>query len=112
MKNKKLQGILMAVGAVTLLMGVCLMITRWTPAPYIYCVGALLFSAMQIADRYEGGDLIVKRLRRQQILGALMLLVTGVLMFAERHNGWIVTLTIAAVFELYTAFRMPAEKEK
>lgn len=47
-----------------------------------------------------------RRLSRQQLLGALFLLITGVLMFVERHNSWIVTLTIAAVFELYTAFRM------
>ena len=73
----------------------------------VYCVGALLFVAMQMIDRYEGNDFVIKRLRRQQLLGAVMLLVTGVLMFVERHNGWIATLTIAALLELYTAFRMP-----
>lgn len=97
----------MMVGALVLLAGAASMITKWVVAPYVYCVGALLFVAMQMADRYEGTDLVVKRLRRQQLFGAVMLLVTGVLMFVERHNGWIATLTIAALLELYTAFRMP-----
>lgn len=97
----------MALGAFALLAGATAMITKWVFAPYLYCVGALLFVAMQMADRYEGKDIVVKRLRRQQLFGAVMLLVTGVLMFAERHNGWIATLTIAALLELYTAFRMP-----
>lgn len=108
--NRTLFSTLMIIGALLLLAGAALMITGWTLAPYLFCVGALLFAAMQMADRYEGQDITVKRLRRQQLIGSLMLLVTGVLMFVERHNGWIVTLTIAAVIQLYTAFRMP-EKE-
>ncbi|MBP3552470.1 MAG: hypothetical protein J6K05_04770 [Bacteroidaceae bacterium] len=108
--NRTLFSTLMIIGALLLLAGAALMITGWTLAPYLFCVGALLFAAMQMTDRYEGQDITVKRLRRQQLIGSLMLLVTGVLMFVERHNGWIVTLTIAAVIQLYTAFRMP-EKE-
>ena len=108
--NRTLFSTLMIIGALLLLAGAALMITGWTLAPYLFCVGALLFAAMQMTDRYEGQDITVKRLRRQQLIGSMMLLVTGVLMFVERHNGWIVTLTIAAVIQLYTAFRMP-EKE-
>ena len=108
--NRTLFSTLMIIGALLLLAGAALMITGWTLAPYLFCVGALLIAAMQMTDRYEGQDITVKRLRRQQLIGSLMLLVTGVLMFVERHNGWIVTLTIAAVIQIYTAFRMP-EKE-
>ena len=108
--NRTIFSTLMIIGALLLLAGAALMITGWTLAPYLFCVGALLFAAMQMTDRYEGQNITVKRLRRQQLIGSLMLLVTGVLMFVERHNGWIVTLTIAAVIQLYTAFRMP-EKE-
>lgn len=108
--NRTLFSTLMIIGALLLLAGAALMITGWTLAPYLFCVGALLFAAMQMTDRYEGQDITVKRLRRQQLIGSLMLLVTGVLMFVERHNGWIVTLTIAAVIQLYTAFRMPEKQ--
>lgn len=110
MKNKWC-GPLMMVGAILLLAGASLMITGWSMAPYTYCAGALLFVAMQMADRYEGDNLVVKRLRRQQLFGGIMLLVTGVLMFTERHNGWIATLSIAAFLQLYTAFRMPGQEQ-
>jgi hypothetical protein len=34
------------------------------------------------------------------------------LMFTMKRNEWIVCLSIAAVLELYTAFRIPQELEK
>jgi uncharacterized membrane protein YiaA len=76
-------------------------------------VGAVMFSYVQVVhDRYEGSSFVLKRLRRQQILGAVVLMLTGVLMVTLRHNEWIVSLTVAAVLELYTAFRIPQELEK
>jgi drug/metabolite transporter (DMT)-like permease len=65
-----------------------------------------------VHDRYEGSNFIIKRLRRQQIFGAIALMLAGVMMFTMHHNEWIVCLTIAAVLELYTAFRIPSELEK
>ena len=62
--------------------------------------------------RYEGKNLIVRRLRRQQILGAVLLVFAGVLMFVPKHNEWVLCLTVAAILELYTAFRIPSELEK
>jgi uncharacterized membrane protein YiaA len=101
------------VGAIVLLAGVCLQITHWVAAPYIYLVGALAFSYVQVVhDRYEGRNFVIKRLRRQQIFGAIALILAGVFMFTLRHNEWIVCLTVAALLELYTSFRIPQELEK
>ena len=75
-------------------------------------VGAVLFAYVQVMCRYEGKNLIVRRLRRQQIIGAVLLVFAGVLMFTSKRNEWIVCLTIAAVLELYTAWRIPSELEK
>lgn len=111
MHNKKLHNIIMGIGALCILTGAALMITQWYLSPYIYCVGSLMFATIQILDRYEGSDFTIKRLRRQQIFASIMLLVTGVLMFVEKHNGWVVTLTIAAAIELYVAFRMPTPND-
>jgi hypothetical protein len=100
-------------GAVVLLIGVALQSTHWALAPYIYLVGAVMFSYVQIVhERYEGHNFILKRLRRQQILGALALMAAGAMMIMMHHNEWIVCLTVAAVLELYTAFRIPQELEK
>ena len=99
-------------GAVLLLIGAMLQITRWELAPVLYTIGAVLFAYVQVMSRYEGKNLIIRRLRRQQILAAVLLVFTGVLMFVTRHNEWVVCLTIAAILELYTAFRIPSELEK
>lgn len=118
------------VGGVLLLFGASVYITGWEYAPYLYLVGSLMFACGQFADRYEGDDPIMKRLRFQQVLGACFLLITALLMFSEsihtrllsdtalggnmhsfllavtRKNNWIVTLTLGAVFELYSSFRL------
>lgn len=100
-------------GAVLLLAGAVLQITRWELAPYLYTLGAVMFGYVQVmGNRYDGRNFIIKRLRRQQIFGAVALVFTGVLMFTMKRNEWIVCLSIAAVLELYTAFRIPQELEK
>lgn len=110
--NRSYSIILMA-GAVLLLIGAALQITRWEFAPYLYTLGAVMFGYAQVAgERYEGTDFVLKRLRRQQIFGAAALVFAGVLMFTMKRNEWIVCLSVAAVLELYTAFRIPQELEK
>lgn len=118
------------VGGVLLVLGAAVYITGWEYSPYFYLAGSVMFASGQFADRYTGNDPIVKRLRFQQVLGAIFLLLTAALMFSAplhnrlladmgmggkmrsflleitRKNNWIVTLTIGAVFELYTAFRL------
>ena len=108
----KIYQIIQGVGAVLLLVGAMLQITRWELSPILYTIGAVMFAYVQVMSRYEGKNLIVRRLRKQQILGAVMLVFAGVLMFVTKHNEWVLCLTIAAVLELYTAFRIPSELEK
>lgn len=78
----------------------------------MYIIGSFLFGAMQMLDRYTGKSFILRRLRRQQLLGAIALMLTGVLMLASNHNEWILCLLVGCIFELYTAFRIPQELEK
>ena len=109
--NKAYQ-LIQVVGAVLLLVGAMLQITRWELSPYLYTIGAVLFAYVQVMSRYEGKNLIIRRLRRQQILGAVLLVFAGVLMFVTKHNEWVLSLTIAAILQLYTAYRIPSELEK
>ena len=108
----KIYQIVQGVGAVLLLVGAMLQITRWELSPILYTIGAVMFAYVQVMSRYEGKNLIVRRLRRQQILGAVLLVLAGVLMFVTKHNEWVLCLTVAAILELYTAFRIPSELEK
>lgn len=122
-------------GGILLLAGAAVRITGWEYSQYLYTLGALMFASAQFADRYDGDDLVMKRLRGQQVLGAFFLLITAVLMFIEplhagfytapginekvrsfllavtRRNSWIITLTISAVFELYSSFRMESRQK-
>lgn len=101
-----------SVGAVALLLGAALQITQLAWAPYLYLIGAIMFAYVQVMSGYEGKNIIIRRLRRQQIIGATLLVVAGVMMILWKRNEWVVCLTIAAVLEMYTAFRIPQEEEK
>lgn len=101
-----------AVGGLLMVAGALLFVTRWAAAPWLFIGGALLFGGAQLADRYRGNSFVVRRLRRQQMLAAILLVMTGVLMLALSHNEWVVCLLVAAVIELYTSFRIPHEMEK
>lgn len=100
------------VGAVALLLGAALQITQLAWAPYLYLIGAIMFAYVQVMSGYKGKNIIIRRLRRQQIIGATLLVVAGVMMILWKRNEWVVCLTIAAVLEMYTAFRIPQEEEK
>jgi predicted metal-binding membrane protein len=108
----KIISVLYFIGAFMVLVGSSVYITRWIYAPYIYTVGAGFFALAQINSPYRGANKNIKRLRRQQIIGAIFLVLTGLFMFTTRHNEWIASLTIAAVFEIYTVFRISQEEKK
>lgn len=109
----KSYNIISVAGAVLLLAGAILQITRWEFAPYLYTLGAVMFGYVQVmGNRYDGKNFVIKRLRKQQVFGAIALVFTGVLMLTTKRNEWVVCLSIAAVLELYTAFRIPQELEK
>ena len=109
---KRLMPAIFAVGAVMALIGAAVYITGWQLAPYIYTVGATLVALAQINSPSKIQTPSVKRLRRQQIFAALLLVLTGAFMLFTHGNEWIVSLTIAALIELYTSIRIPQEEEK
>ena len=109
---KQILPALFAVGALMVVVGAGVYITGWPAAPYVYTVGATLVALAQINDRPRVQNPAIRRLRFQQILGALLLVLAGTLMLLTRHNEWIVCLTIATIFELYTSIRLPQEEEK
>jgi hypothetical protein len=115
----KFQNILYRVGAVLLLVGLVLFFIGWDVAATIYLIGCIFFTSMQMYESYEGQNVVIRRLRRQQIIGAVFLLLSGVLMFLQHYqiwmfqrNEWLLGLAIASLIEIYTAWRIPAELEK
>lgn len=115
----KVQTLVLRLGGVLVLLGAVLNPVETRVASYVYCLGALMFASMQMAGRYEGGSFVIRRLRRQQLTGAVLLMLSGGAMFGNafgveymRHNEWLLIMLVAAILELYTAFRIPAEMEK
>ena len=135
-KESRLIESFITVGGILLIVGAAVYITGWEYSPYFYLAGSMMFAVGQFSDRYMGDDPIMKRLRFQQVLGACFLLITGALMFTDglhvrlvenpamggsmnsflqtltRRNNWIVTLSIGALFELYSSFRMDYISQK
>ena len=99
-------------GAVVLFAGLFLQFFRLDVAPYVYLLGAILFAYVQVIHGYKGNNFIIRRLYRQQLIGAILLVVAGVLMIVMKRNEWIVCLAISAFLQLYTAFRIPQEEER
>ena len=85
----------------------------------VFTLGAVLFAGAQFLTPFTSKSFTARRLHRQQLLGAAFLLVTSVLMYMHwqglppfRGDEWKISLAIAVVFELYTAFRLPSELKK
>lgn len=117
------QNILFILGGCLLVVGAILPMvpTLREYAAIAFSIGALLFGSMQLLQRYDGPSIVIRRLRRQQILGAFFLMISAALMIMKtyhvgpipiRGDEWKVTLIVAAILEFYTAFRLPVEIEK
>lgn len=114
-KLNKWQNLVFQVGGLLVVAGAALpLFGQSRLGALVLAVGALMFSTMQTLTRYEGTNTIVQRLRKQQLLGALLLIAAGVLAMLHQmgmyHLGsgeWKICLAVSAVMELYTAFRLP-----
>lgn len=112
----QLGGILLVAGAI---MPMVPAVRHYTAI--VFTAGALCFGSMQLLQRYDGRNIVIRRLRRQQILGAFFLMFSAAfLIMKQYHVGpipirgdeWKIALIVAVILELYTAFRIPAELEK
>jgi hypothetical protein len=123
----RLQNVIFLVGAILMVIGAGASLLQWAMAPYIFAVGAFGFASMQMLQRYEGPNFVIRRLRRIMLLSDVLFLISAVLMFANQgnvfnlghitylqyvYNKWVVTLLIAAVLQLYTTHRISNELEK
>lgn len=105
-------------------------------APWIFTVGALSFSSMQIRQTYDGHNFAIKRLRKIMTIADVLFVISSVLLIENNynfllplfgkygldgiiaynqyiaHNNWVVILLIAAVIELYTTHRISSELAK
>lgn len=111
---EKFRNAVLFTGGLLIVLSAAAIITGAVFAKYLFCTGAVMFSAAQMTSRPAGSTTTIKRLFAQQVLGCIFFLATGVLLFADflGRNSWIVTLTIGAIIQLYAIFRIEHEQSK
>ena len=123
----KTQTLIFVVGALLMVIGAGASLLAWSPAPYVFAVGAIAFTSMQFLQRYEGSNFVIRRLRRMMLLSDGLFLLSALLMFASMgnvfglsqvnyityiYNKWVLTLLIAAILQLYSTHRIDRELAK
>lgn len=94
---------------------------------WVFLIGALMFSTMQIMQTYEGRNKTVVRLKKIMTTADLFFVFSGILMVDTAYrflqnvftsyvdylqfvfNKWVLLLLVAAVLELYTMHRISSE---
>ncbi|MDO4779659.1 MAG: hypothetical protein Q3992_01385 [Bacteroides sp.] len=109
---KNLLNAFMFIGALMVVVGAAAYITKWEYAKYIFTVGAGMYALYVVNTPIAVQTATTRRLRVQQIFGALGLIVTGLFMITTRGNEWIAALLVSAILILYTAIRIPQEIKK
>ena len=121
-------GVLMVVGAGCMAFGfiypLLCQIVSW-----LFLLGAVLFSVMQMQQTYDGLNFTVKRLKKLQTVADLFFVLAGLSAVETTHqfmrgyfemqaystyfgNKWVVFMLVAAMIELYTVHRIDHELKK
>lgn len=119
-----LGGLMMTAGA-----GCCAFLWHPKVFAWVYLLGAVLFVAMQMRQRYEGDSFVVKRLRRILLASGVFFIIAGVLLadthyhflaplmsyqnyIAYVYNKWVMFLLAGAILQLYSTHRISNELQK
>ena len=119
-----IENMILLIGAVMMVVGSGANLFMQTWAPWVFAMGVIAFVLMQLKQRYEGSNIVIRRLRRMVIMSDMLLLLSALLMFANMgnifgfdaityikyiHNNWVIVLLVAAMLQLYTSHRISKE---
>ena len=94
--------------AVAVLLGAA----TYTFIPYFFAAGSLGMFLTRLFRRYNGRNLRLRRLYRQELFSSLIFIGAAVLMFWRGGIDWVVLFIIATVLQVYTAILIPREEAK
>ena len=117
-------GILMAIG-----IGCCVFLVLPRVFSWVYLLGAILFFAMQVRQKYEGNNPTIRRLRTIMLASGVFFIVAGLDLvetnygFLANHmsyisyleyvyNKWVMFLLAGAIMQLYSTHRIANELQK
>ena len=101
--NQQVRSWVFALSYILLLAGAMLYVVHWWMAPYLFAVGSAGGTVCYMSVPVVGMDLRHKRLHRFNVIAGILMVCASGFMFKERSE-WILLLTIAAIFQVYTAF--------
>jgi len=128
----KLQVILLLAGAVLMTIGACSYAVMWLQKVmcWVFLAGALLFIAMQVQQKYEGTNFVIRRLRRILFVSHAFFVVAALSMIDSQYhflrplfssqsdyiiyayNKWVAFMLAGALIQLYTTHRISSELKK
>ena len=79
---------------------------------YIFAAGSLGMFLTRLFRRYNGRNLRLRRLYRQELFSSFIFIGAAVLMFWRGGIDWVVLFIIATVLQVYTAILIPREEAK
>lgn len=133
----KLQSVIFVAGGALMVIGVGCCVFQVAPLvmSWVFILGAVMFSVMQLTQTYQGRELTVRRLKKIQNLSDILFILAGIILadtvyanaghsffrdlFSNQesyitflYNKWVVLLLVAAILEVYTAHRIDHELSK
>lgn len=81
-------------------------------ASLFFAAGSLGMFLIRLFRRYNGRNLRLRRLYRQELFSSLIFIGAAVLMFWRGGIDWVVLFIIATVLQVYTAILIPREEAK
>ena len=109
--NSQIRSFVFTFSGVLVLAGAVLYISQWVYAPYLFAVGAAGITVCYMTAPYKQLDFRMRRLHRFNVLAGIAMIVASMFMFRQRME-WVACLLIAALFQLYTSFVKPKDKEE
>ena len=101
--NQQVRSWVFALSYILLLAGAMLYVVHWWMAPYLFAVGSAGVTVCYMSVPVVGMDLRHKRLHRFNVIAGILMVCASGFMFKERSE-WILLLTVAANFQVYTSF--------
>ncbi|MBQ5981742.1 MAG: hypothetical protein IJL54_06195 [Prevotella sp.] len=131
------QSIIFLLGGVLMVIGIGCFVFLWQQkiVCWIFLLGAVMFSLIQMMQTYDGPSLVIHRLKRIQTLADILFILAGILMCDTAYhfllplfrygnetgyyhyinyvyNKWVMILLIAALLEVYSTHRIASELKK
>lgn len=110
--GKNIQTLVFQCSAVALLLGAAAYTFVPVIPAYFFAAGALGMWLTRLFRRYEGKNLRLRRLYRQETLSGFVFVAAAVLMFWRKGNEWVVLFIVATVLQVYAAIVIPREERK